>query len=67
VHEQRRVAGPGVGETTFLQAGDDLGAQYARGLEQQPRQVGFAHGRIVVVGRSNVNLVDRRDGGTLER
>jgi hypothetical protein len=67
VHEERRVAGTCVGEPTLLQAHDDLGAEHARGFEQQPRQVGFAHGRIVTGRGTNVNLVDRRDGGTLER
>jgi hypothetical protein len=52
------VARAGVGEPTFLQAHDDLGAEYPRRLEQQSGQIRLAHACIVARRSANVNLLD---------
>jgi hypothetical protein len=58
VHEERGVTGARVGEPALVQAGHHLGAEHARGLEQQAGQIGFAHDASSPIG-ANINLVDR--------
>jgi GNAT superfamily N-acetyltransferase len=48
-----------VGEPALPQARDDLGAEDARGLEQQSGKIRLAHAGIVTRGPANVNLLDR--------
>jgi hypothetical protein len=58
VHEERGVTGARVGEPALVQAGHHLGAEHARGLEQQAGQIGFAHIPMLAAYADAVNLLD---------